>query len=264
MAQPHKVNSGVQPFKSFADTVCGHEVQVRGRNQSGKQNPVSKQKMLSEAPMSLPGPTTLEGRVVGSRRNAEEFYVGKTNSVGYNRIPSLYFKSNRLEHGFGNKRELGSSDWARNSLTIEVNREGKKRVAWNKGGLRSSLWVSRDQREHVPSGSRVLKYPMVGSGTQVGLVIFGPEPTGPMRLEVGESPTMGDLILLRLEAHAPVMSKAPREASEAQDIVSAIVNPVIESPVPPVKASIARYLGDPNRDGSAFGEGTGDGRWSFF
>ena len=88
----------------------GHEVQVRGRNQSGKQNPVSKQKMLSEAPMSLPGPTTLEGRVVGSRRNAEEFYVGKTNSVGYNRIPSLYFKSNRLEHGFGNKRELGSSD----------------------------------------------------------------------------------------------------------------------------------------------------------
>ena len=28
----HKVNSGVQLFKSFADTVRGHEVQVRGRN----------------------------------------------------------------------------------------------------------------------------------------------------------------------------------------------------------------------------------------
>ena len=33
----HKVNSGVQLFKSFADTVRGHEVQVRGRNQSVKQ-----------------------------------------------------------------------------------------------------------------------------------------------------------------------------------------------------------------------------------
>ena len=27
VAQLHKVNSGVQPFKSFANTVCGHEVQ---------------------------------------------------------------------------------------------------------------------------------------------------------------------------------------------------------------------------------------------
>ena len=91
----------------------------------------------------------------------------------------------------------------------------KKNPVVNKGGLRSSLWVIRDQREQVPSGSRVLKYLMVGSGTQVGLVISGPEPTGPMRLEVGESPTVGDPILLSLEAHAPVMSKAPHEALEA-------------------------------------------------
>ena len=139
--------------------------------------------------MSLLGPATLEGRVMGSWGSAEEFYVGKTNPVGYNRRSLLYFKSNWLEHGFGNKRELGSSDWAGKSLTVEVNGEGKRRVAWNKGGLRSSLWVSREQMEHMPSGSRVLKYPMVGSGTQVGLVIFGLEPIGPMRLEVGESPT---------------------------------------------------------------------------
>ena len=46
--------------------MCGHKVQVRGRNQSEKQNLVSKQKMLSEVPVSLLGPATLEGRVVGS------------------------------------------------------------------------------------------------------------------------------------------------------------------------------------------------------
>ena len=88
----------------------GHKVQVRGRNQSEKQNLVSKQKMLSEVPVSLLGPATLEGRVVGSWDSAEEFYIGKTNPVGYNRRSPLYFKSNWLEHGFGNKRELGSSD----------------------------------------------------------------------------------------------------------------------------------------------------------
>ena len=146
VAQPPKVNSGVQPFKSFVDTVCGHEGQVRGRNLSEKQNPVSKQIMLSEAPVSLLGLAILEGRVVGSRRSAEEFYVGKTNRVGYNKRSPLNFKSVWLEHGYGNKRELGSSDWAGKSLTIEVNGEGKRRVAWNKGGLRNSLLVTRDQR----------------------------------------------------------------------------------------------------------------------
>ena len=33
VAQLHKNRSGVQPFKSFADTVCGHQVRVRGKNQ---------------------------------------------------------------------------------------------------------------------------------------------------------------------------------------------------------------------------------------
>ena len=54
VAQPHKVNSGVQPFKSFVDTVRGHEVHVRDRNQPEKQNPVNKQNLLREASVSLP------------------------------------------------------------------------------------------------------------------------------------------------------------------------------------------------------------------
>ena len=142
----------------------GHEVQVKGRNQSEKQNPVIKQKILSEVPVSLPGPTTLEGRVVGSRHSTEEFNVGKTNPIGNKRRSPLNFKSNWIEHVYGKKkRELGNSDYAGKILTIEVNREGKMRVAWNKGGLRCSLWVTMDQMEHVSSGSRVHKYPVMGS-----------------------------------------------------------------------------------------------------
>ena len=102
----------------------------------------------------------------------------------------MNFKSNWIEHVYGNKRELDNSDWAGKSLTVEVNGEGKRRVVWNKGGLRSSLWVIRDQREHMPSGSRVHKCPMVDSnqdGSLVGIpVISSLEPTGPLRLEVGE------------------------------------------------------------------------------
>ncbi|KAK9992897.1 hypothetical protein SO802_022600 [Lithocarpus litseifolius] len=194
VAQPHKDNSMIQPFKSFADMVRGREVQ-RARNQSEMQNPVSKQYMLSEASVNLPGPATLEGRVVGSQCRIEEFNFGRTSSVGYKRRSPLNFKSNWIEHVYGNKRELGNSNWAGTSLTVEVNGEGKRRVVWNKGGLRSSSWIIRDQREHVHSGSRVQKFHMVGSdqdGTLVGLLVYsGPEPTGPVRLEVGESPTGG-------------------------------------------------------------------------
>ena len=100
--------------------------------------------MLSEAPMSFLGLSTLEGRVVGSRRNTKEFNIGKTNPIGNKRRSPLNFKSNWIEHVYGKKRELGNADWAGKSLTVEVNGEGKRRVAWNKGGLRSSLWVTRD------------------------------------------------------------------------------------------------------------------------
>ena len=96
---------------------------------------------------------------------------------------------------------MGNSDWAGKSLTIEVNGEGKRRVAWKKGGLRNSLLVTRDQKEYVPSSLWVHQSSLVGSGNQVGLPVFpGPEPTSSMRLEVGESLIVGDPRLLRLEA----------------------------------------------------------------
>ena len=80
---------------------------------------------------------------------------------------------------------------------------------------------------------------MVGSnheGTLVGLPVFsGLEPTGPLRLEVGESPTGGDLILLRKEARAPVMSKASHATSKAQDITRADADLAVEPLMPPVK-----------------------------
>ena len=84
--------------------------------------------------MSLPGLTTLGGRVGGSRRSFEEFNVGKTNLVGNNRRSSLLFKSNGFEHGNSKYRELGNSDWAGKRLTVEVNEEGKRSVTWNKRG----------------------------------------------------------------------------------------------------------------------------------
>ena len=196
--------------------VRGHEVQVRGRNQSVKQNPGIKQKMLSEMPECLPGLTTLEGRVVGARRNIEGLNFGMTNLVGNKRRSSLHFKSNWIEHAYGKKSELENSDWAGKSLTIEVIGEGKRRVVWNKCGLKSSLWVLKDQREHVTRDSRVHKLPRVGSvqdGPLVGLPVTSfPEPTGPSWLEVGESPTIGDPISLSLETHALVLSKTPHEA----------------------------------------------------
>ena len=66
--------------------------------------------MLSEASMSLPGLTSLEGKVVGSWHSTKEFNVGKTNLVGNKRRSPLNFKSNWIEHVYGNKRELGNSD----------------------------------------------------------------------------------------------------------------------------------------------------------
>ena len=126
VAQIRKDNSGFQPFKSFADTVREHQVQVRGRNQPEKQNPVLKQRILSEAPVSLTGLMTIGGRVGSSRCNTEEFNFGKTILVGNNRRSSLLFKSN----GF----EQGNSDWARKRLIVEVNEEGKRSVTWRKGG----------------------------------------------------------------------------------------------------------------------------------
>ena len=191
--------------------------------------------------MSLPGLTSLEGKVVGSWHSTKEFNVGKTNLVGNKRRSPLNFKSNWIEHVYGNKHKLGNSDWVGKSLTVAVSGEGKMRVAWNKGGRRSSLWVLRDHREHVSSGSRVHNFPVVGSdqdGTQVGLYL---KPTGPSRMGVGESPTLGDLRPLSQESHTSVMSKAPHEALDAQDITSAEVVLVEESPTPSEKVGTVRH-----------------------
>ena len=254
--------------------------------------------MLSEMSVSILGPTTLGGRDVGSRCINVEFNLGETNPVGYKRRFSLKFNSNWNESIYGKERKLRNSDWIGEGLTVEVNREGKRRVAWNsyksglrsskwvkrsqrehmvgpssgsqfqknpvvnKGGLRSFKWVTRSQREHVvglSSGSWVQKNPVVGldqdCNTQVGLLVIPIlESTGPIRMEVGESPSLGDPRPLNHEAQASMMSNTPHEASIAQvvmlghrdelmsevDTTGAGGSHAEKSPVPLEKADIVR------------------------
>ena len=96
-------------------------------------------------PMSIPGPTTLGGRDVGSWCIYVEFNLGETNIVGNKRRFLLKLNLNLNESAYGKERELRNSYWTREGLTVEVNGEGKRRVAWNsnKGGSRSSKWVTR-------------------------------------------------------------------------------------------------------------------------
>ena len=236
VAQSHKDTSGVQPFKSYADTVHGHQVQVRDRLQpyllsthgkgnvySGdnkgekekmkeKQNPVLKQRLLYKRSVSFPGS-------MGSRSRSEVPNLEKTILLEKQRRSPLNFKFNWVDHVFGNKGELGNPDWAGIGLTVEVNGEGKRRVAWKKGGLRSSIWVSKGQREHVvPSGSRDLSHTVVGSvQAQKGLpVTHFPVSTGLSSLVVGVSPTVGVTKPFIQETHTPTMPKAPRLALVAQ------------------------------------------------
>ena len=86
---------------------------------------------------------------MGSWCSTEDLNFGKIYPVGNKRRSLLNFKSNCIEHVYGKKHELRKSDWIGKSLTVEVNGEGKRSVAWKKGGLRSSIWVSRGQRDHV-------------------------------------------------------------------------------------------------------------------
>ena len=153
--------------------------------------------------MSLLGPMTIGGRVGSSQCNIEEFNFGKTILVGNNRRSSSFFKSNGFEHGNCKYREQGNSDWVGKRLTVEVNEEGKRSVMWRRGGLWSSIWVSkgqREQREHVASGSRGYNFSKVGSaqkGTHVGHPVLPyPEPTGPFMMERGQSPSLGGSSLL--------------------------------------------------------------------
>ena len=255
MAQFHKDNSRVQPFKSY-DMMRGHQMQVRDRiqpyllsaygkrnlhlgdNKGEKQNPVLKQRLLCETPVSFLVP-------MGSRCSTEVFNFEKINPVENKRRSLLIFKLNWFDHVSSNKGELRNSDWTRIGLTIEVNGEGKRRVAWKKRGLRSSIWVSRGQRQHVVglSGSRVHTLPLVGSDQQVGLTMIPfTEPTGPSRLVVGVSPNEGDKRPLIQEAHSPARSKASHKALVAQDDRGVVGYHVEVSPVPLEKAGTARQL----------------------
>ena len=59
--------------------------------------------------MSLLGPVTLGGNEVGSWSSTGDFNVGKLfPEINFRRIP-LNFKSNRIEHDYGKKRELRKS-----------------------------------------------------------------------------------------------------------------------------------------------------------
>ena len=201
------------------------------------------QNLLSETAVNLPGPATLGGTEDGSWCNTEDFNVGKIFPVGNNRRSLLNFKSNRTEHDYGKKRELRKSNWTGKSLSVEVNGEGKRSVAWKKGCLKGSIWVSRGQRDHVVGFSSVSRVhrPVVGLdqvGTQVGLPL--PELTSPSRMEECVSPSVGDLRLLNEEAHAPMMLKEPHTASNAQDVTDADGFLVKESPAPPMMAGTTR------------------------
>ena len=123
VAQLHTGRAGVQPFKSFVDTVRGNQVQVRGRKQpyqlsshdKGKwllgDNKGEKQNLLSETAVSLPGPATLGGTEVGSWSSTEDFNVGKLFPKRNFRRFSFNFKSNRTIHDYGKKLELRKSIW---------------------------------------------------------------------------------------------------------------------------------------------------------
>ena len=96
-------------------------MQVRGRKQHYQlnshdkrkwllgDNKGEKQNLLSEPAVSLPGPATLGGTEVDSWSSTEDFNVGKLfPERNFRRIP-LNFKSNRIEHDYGKKRELRKS-----------------------------------------------------------------------------------------------------------------------------------------------------------
>ena len=168
-AQPRKDNSRIQPCKTFADAIRGQQVQVRGSNQPHmlsihnkgklqlgdnkgmKQNPVIEQMMLSEIPASIPSPTALGGGKVSSRCINADLNLGEPNPVGNKKRLPLKFNSNLNESLYGKGCELRRSYWIGEGLTVEVNGEGKMRVAWNnnKGGWRSFKWVTRCHKEHV-------------------------------------------------------------------------------------------------------------------
>ena len=94
------------------------------------------------------------------------------------------------------------------------------------------------------SGSRVYNFSVMGSdqeGSHVGLpMIPFPEPTGPITMERGPSPSLAKPSLLNLVDHASRVSITPHVASGAQDITCAAVDLTEESSAPLEMAGIAR------------------------
>lgn len=89
--------------------------------------------------------------------------------VGTKRRPLLNFNSNWNKHAYRKERELRKPDWTGEGLIVEVNAKGIRRVVWNsnKGGLKNSIWVKRNQRNHVvgPSwGSQAYQNSVVNKG----------------------------------------------------------------------------------------------------
>lgn len=144
VAQPCKDNSEIQAFRTFVETVRGHHVQVRGRNQPHqlcitdkgktqvaedrlvKPNPEPAQMVLSRIPVGKLCLTALGGGDVSSWCINVDFNFREINLVGNNKKFPLRCSSNSNEFVYGKERDLMNSCWTRKGLTVEVN-GGKKR-----------------------------------------------------------------------------------------------------------------------------------------
>ena len=115
-----------------------------------KDNKIKKHNLVFEQRLvSTSGPTTLRGGEVGSRCINEKFESGEIDTVKEKRRSLLKIHSNWNKHAYGKEHELRHPDWTGGGLSVEVNGEGIRHVAWSsiKDGLRYSIWVNSSQRE---------------------------------------------------------------------------------------------------------------------
>ena len=200
--------------------------------------------------MSTSGPMTLGGGELGSRCTNEEFEFGGTNTVIEKGRSPLKIHSNWIKHAYGKERELRHPIWIVGGLSVEVNEEGIRRVAWSstKDGLRYSTCINRSQKGQVvgpsksrvyqkrsvtrnsyKSGSKSIKWvirgekPIMGLGSFLkpvldldpnGDICMGcpntPALTNPSRFEVGESSSLADSRLTTHKAQVSVMVESSK------------------------------------------------------
>nr|XP_023883457.1 uncharacterized protein LOC111995759 [Quercus suber] len=176
--QVHRHYSEVQNYKTFAEAVQGYQGKIVDRKHLKQLGTTDKGKMtqsgmnqrcsgakMGDFPVGKSDMMVVGGGVRREQGINGETEVGEQNPVGQVKRSPLKFRSNGSIHGFGKN----SPDLAAIGLTIEVNREGKRKVVWRsyKGDLRNSIWVKRDQREQVvstPRGSRVRTNPELFKG----------------------------------------------------------------------------------------------------